>query len=135
MGYENLLEVVLVESADGTTGDKGFWGPAYQPVVVRGFAVVTRAVVCCAGEVALDKRPTAGDDTSRSELDTLTIANATAAGKVIYVDGLNTKISPSEELVAEVTNATGAASALRIVAFVEPSPEVPANNTDMSESA
>jgi hypothetical protein len=137
MGYTEggLFEVVLVESADGTTGDKGFWGPAYQPVVVRGFAVVTRAVVSCAGEVALDKRVTAGDDTGRTELDVVALANALAAGKVHFVDGLNTKISPGQELVAEVTNATGAASALRVIAFCEYSPEQPLNNTAMTESA
>jgi hypothetical protein len=131
-----IFEYVMVESADGTVGDKGVpYTPGYQPVVVRGFAVVTKAVMSCAGLVALDKRATAGSDTGRTELDTVAISNATPVGSVVFVDGLNTKVSPGEELVAEVTDATGTASSLKVIAILEWSPESPANNSDMSESA
>lgn len=80
----------------------------------------------------LDKRPTVGSDTSRSNLATITRADAdtVAAGTVIYkdmvaavavatgVDGSSVyvgpdgplRINPGEEAVIEVSNAVGAAS-------------------------
>ena len=64
---------------------------------------------------------------------TLVFSSGLAVGKVLYKDGLDVKLSPSEDIVVKSSgNADGAAS---FYVIYEPSPETPANNTDMTETA
>ena len=135
MSYDSMFEHIIVASADGTKGDKGLFVPGYMPVTIRGFAVVQRAVVSCAGEWAIDHQPCAGSATGRVELDVVAVPNAGLQSSVVYVDGLNTRVVPGTQLVAECTNATGAASDTVVVLILEHSPDIPANNTDMTKSA
>lgn len=72
------------------TGDKLLFAPA-QPIEVYRFGFQTiEAMDPDAGGfvIALDIRPTIGSDTSRTEVETITRADAdtVAAGKVVYKD-------------------------------------------------
>lgn len=136
MAYDLQREVLVVQcGAMSAAADIGSWNPGYQPVVIRAVAVVLRAIASSGGVVKVDKRPTVGSDTSRGDGDvaTVTIPNAQAAGTVVYSDQLNVKVSPGEEIVAEVTDAFGTFG--DVIVLVEPAFENPANNTDMSETA
>lgn len=137
MAYTHSCYEVLMtnEAAITATGDKAKWLCGYVPHVVRaGFFVVTTALGAADAAVfALDKRPTAGSDTGRTAdfISPLNIPAAAAAGNVIYKDGLQAKVVPGDELVAELTDASSAGAGSYGL-FVEPTWEVPANNTDMA---
>lgn len=116
------------------TGDKFIITPAAPIDIYRYGAVFDAATDPDAGGfvLALDWRPTAGSDSSRAEIMTLTRADAetSAAGTGIYgkvvvavaqatgSDGSLVNVGPSgplevdpgEQAVIEVTNAVGAAS-------------------------
>jgi hypothetical protein len=117
-----------------STGDKAFWSPGMTPHVVRGWALIVTTGIQAADPVtvSLDKRITAGSDTGRVNDLTASavIPGGTVAGKVYYKDGFQAKVSPGEELVFEVTDAS-AAGALTFVLLLEPSWEEPLNNTNM----
>jgi transcriptional regulator of nitric oxide reductase len=137
MAYTHTQYEVMMtnEAVITSTGDKARWLPGYIPHVVRAhfFTVTTATQAADAAQLNLDKRPTAGSDTARVNdlVSPLNIPASTAAGKNVYKDGLQAKVSPGEEVVLEVTDAT-AAGAGSYGIFVEPSWEVPANNTNMA---
>ena len=120
------------------TGDKLYWSPGLQPVLLRGWAAIVTTAIQAADPctINLDKRVTAGSDTGRVAdiVGSITIPASTVQGKVYYKRGFQAKISPGEELVAEVTDATAAGNAT-IVLLLEPSWEEPANNSNMVASA
>ena len=64
---------------------------------------------------------------------TLNIGSGLAVGKVLYKDGLNVTLEPSQDLV--VASSGNADGALSYSVIYETAPEVPANNTDMTETA
>lgn len=112
------------------------FAPGYTPVTIRAVAVILKTTVSCAGVVQLKKWPTVGSSASESVIATVAIPNAQAAGAVVYKHGLNTKISPGEGVIAEVTDAAGNGTQTADVVFeYEMSPEAPANNTDMTAGA
>lgn len=135
MGYTDggFREARLAEAASIKTGSNhGTFQPGYQPVVIRAVAaVITTALGSNDANCIFTKRDrVTGSSISNT---TMTLGSGLAVGKVVYKDQLNIRVSPSEDMVVQSSgNADGAASF--IVAF-EPSPETPANNTDMSESA
>lgn len=140
MAYELLQEQTLITdgslaAAADIAGAK--FAPGYIPVTIRAVSLVITDTIACAGVVKLDKRPTPGSDAGRGDGDVVTISipNATAVGAVIYKDQLNVKINPGEEVVAECTDAAGASGKATIKLIFEPSYEVPANFSEMSESA
>lgn len=131
-------DIVKSGSLVGTGDITGaVWAPGYQPVIVRAASVVLTVALACAATVKLDKRPTPGSDSGRGDGDVavITLPNGQAAGTVVYKDQLNVKVSPGEEIVAEVTDAGGGSAAGHIAIHIEPSFEIPANNTEMTESA
>jgi hypothetical protein len=99
----------------------------------------------CAGDstkpvVAFDKRPTLGSDSSRGDGDIANfVCGATAAGKVLYdLAGRGTVLYPGDEVVVQlVTAATGGSKAGHFIPLllVKPIAEMPANLTDMVETA
>lgn len=119
-----------------TTGDKGRWAPGLRPYVVRGVGIALNAAPGDAGVIKFDKRITYGSDTGRGDGDVAVVNLATAhpAGKVIYKMGLNVEIKPGEEIVVEATDASALVSAARVVLFLEPRPEAPANLSGMTAS-
>lgn len=132
------IEYIIAKDIDlNSAADCGDWAPGYMPVIVRAAALVVTNTLGSAGVIKIDKRPTAGDDTSRGDGDvaSLTLPSGTAAGAVIYQDGIDVKVSPGEELVAQVTDACDASDTGHLIIFVEPVWETPANNTDMTATA
>lgn len=123
----------LAEAAAIKTGSNhGTFQPGYQPVVIRAVAaLISTALGSNDANCIFTKR----DRVTGSNLSstTMTFGSGLAAGKVVYKDQLDIELAPSQDIVVQSSgNADGAAS--YFVAY-EPAPEVPANNTDMSESA
>ena len=137
--YDRQFELEVVKAGSlASAADIGNFTPGYMPVYVRAVAVVLTTTASCAGVVKVDKRPTVGSDTSRGDGDiaSITIPNAAAAGTVYYQDQINIKLSPGEQAVVEVTDATGNGTQTADVIFVlDPAPEVPGNNTDLIATA
>lgn len=134
------IEVELAKAADlnsvaDITGAS--FAPGYMSYIVRAVALVINNDIAAAGVVKFDKRPTAGSDTGRGDGDVAVINLATThtGGKVVYKDGLNVRIDPGQEVVAEVTDATGASDTARVILYLEPTWERPANNTAMVATA
>jgi len=112
------------------------WGPAFQPFEIVGIAAVIDNDIAAAGVVKFDKRPTFGSDTGRGDGDVgvLNLATTHLQGKVVYKEVTPIKISPGQEVVAEVTDATGASDTADIIIYVRPASEVPANLSAMVAS-
>ena len=132
-------EIVAKDASLASAADVGDWAPGYVPHIVRAVSLVFTTAVDATGELKVDKRPTAGSDTGRGDGDVATIAYTTttgAQGKVVYAGTtaapLNVKVSPGEELVFQVTDATPTAGAAHLVLYLDPVWEVPGNNTDMA---
>lgn len=139
MSYTNggRGEAVVVQSASAASAaDVGKWAPGYQPVTIRAVSVLLRTVPSCAGVVSFEKRTTIDSDTGRTSFACVAIPNATAAGTVMYKSGLATTISPGQEVVVKVTDATGGGTqTIDAVVSYEAGAEVPANVTTMTASA
>lgn len=133
-----LAEIYFsAEQSVTSTGDKLFTAPCFLPYVVRRFAVVvTTALTTNSLTALLDFRPTAGSDTGRANVATMTITTtAGAQGKGFYSNALNQKVTPGGELVFKVGGTAPAAGAVQVSILVEPYAEVPANNTSLTNLA
>lgn len=137
MAYvDGRYEVMVVkDGAIDTSGDLGDWAPGIHPHIIRAVAViVTTATTVAATVVGIDKRVTAGSDTGRVVLDTITVPVSIAAGKVIYLANLDFEVLPGEEIVIDTDGGSTAGDG-HVVLLVEPRWEQPGNNTDMTASA
>jgi hypothetical protein len=139
MAYTHTQYEVIVgkDLSLASTADVADWACGMVPHRIRAVGVVITNTVGSAGIVKLDKRPTAGSDTSRGDGDVCTINLATThdAGEVVYKTGLNVEILPGQEVVAEVTDACASGDTAHVVMLVEPRWDQPANNTKMIETA
>lgn len=92
-----------------------------------------------AAQVAFKKRPTPGSSTSSTTIGTLTLADATAVGKVVYKDVepvvLNVGDSLCLEHTVQGTDGTLAAGAGYYSFELSDSPEALANESDLVASA
>lgn len=138
--YNNIREIRLARRADlnsvaDITG--ATYGPAFEPVYIVGIAAVIDNDIGATGVVKFDKRPTFGSDSSRGDGDVgvLNLTTAHTQGKVVYKSVTPIKLSPGEEVVAEVTDATAASDTADIFIYVSVSPEVPANLTKLVASS
>jgi hypothetical protein len=142
MAYTHSKYEVDVRQADGTAlADMGaaagnaVWAPGYMPHILRAVALVFTEVCDAVETVTITKRVTAGSDTDEETIDVITTTVAdSAAGEVMYVDGLDVEIAPGEELQVTWTSA-GSTGIAHIKAYVEPRWETPANLSNMTESA
>lgn len=139
MSYSDyqIEQMVAKDASLASAADVGDWAPGYSPVIIRAVALVFTTAVNNSGTLKVDKRPTAGSDTSRGDGDVADIDYTTttgAQGKVVYQDGIDVEVAPGEEIVFEVTDATPSAGNAHLIIFYEPRWEQPANNTDMSET-
>mgnify|MGYP003581392445 CR=1 FL=1 len=139
MYTHGMFEWMLARAqAFTSTGDKLYWSPGLQPVLIRGWSLTVTTAVTSADPVTvnIDKRVTAGSDTGRVAdiVGSITLPGGTAAGKCYYKRGFQAKISPGEEIVVECTDAAVACNAT-VVLLLEPSWEEPANNSNMVASA
>lgn len=110
-----------------------------QVKVSRLMALVSTAVVSTGAVTVLFKRyPTFGSAAGAVTIGTLLIPAGTAAGKVIYDDVNPVNCYPGDQIVYEVTVAAAgggaAGAAVYDVELIE-DPEVPANQSDMVQSA
>jgi len=140
MAYtEEFNEIRIVDGGDCTsTGEKGDFNPGLNPVTIRRAAAIVEvaSATTTACVITLYKN-TAGTTTTtnRTTIDTITIPGATAAGQVLYVDGLDVDVDPGEEVQAVVTTAATTTGTNAVVLGISPGREVPGNNTSMTESA
>ena len=131
-----------VTSASGlalqTVADKLFVNFGYTPVIIRAMTVTVTTALTGGDQaiVALEKRITAGSDTGRvtTGVPAVTVPGGTAAGKAVYKDGLNFLISPGEEGVLRLTDAS-AAGAGHVVIHYELAPYAITNSTNSLASA
>lgn len=128
-------EVQVAAAASlATAADIGNWGTGLEPYIIRGVSLIFTTAVDATGALKVDKRPTAGSDTGRGDGDVATINYTTvtgAQGKGVFKNGLSIKVNPTEQVVFQVTDATPTAGAADLYLTIEPSPEEPANNTDL----
>jgi len=128
--YEVMMTNVAVITS---TGDKAQWAPGYVPHLLRAWAYITTTQATVTPPVlAMDKQIAAGSATGRiaSFVSPLKPLLAALAGSVCYKDGFQSKVSPGEQLVYNITTAA-TAGAGSVSIFLEPTWEVPGNNTAM----
>lgn len=105
------------------------------PVTVLGIrALVTLAPTATAAVVALDRAPTPGSGTGRTELGQITIPIGTAVGKVVYKDLAPVDVDMGDSLVFELLGASTAGAAI-LTALTIPRAESSANQADAVKSA
>lgn len=107
--------------------------PGYSPIILRAAAVVITTTTATADiTFNVEFRDPAGG--TATVLDTIVVPTGTTAGSVIYVDGLNQRVAPGQDINIEGQGGTGTGAG-SITAFYQPCWEHPDNNTDMTESA
>lgn len=123
-----------LNSAADITG--ATWGPALVPHRVIGLAAIIDNDIAATGVIKFDKRPTFGSDSGRGDGDVgvLNLTTAHTQGKVVYKE-VDVRIVPGEEVVAQVTDVTGASDTADVVIYVQPDWERPANVTAMVASS
>jgi len=116
------------------TGDKAQWAPGYVPHLLRAWAFGTTTQATVTPPVLnLDKQPSAGSASGRiaNFVSPLKPPLAAVAGQITYKDGFQSKVSPGEQLVFNITTAS-TAGAGSVSIMVEPTWEVPGNNANMT---
>lgn len=124
----------LASASVASTGVKGFIAPAFPMKLRSVIAIVTTATTTTPPVITIKHRPTAGSATAEATVDTITIPNATAVGKGLYVVDLNQLVKPGEHIAFDVTTAA-AAGVVDIQAHLDPAWEEPQNNTNLTLSA
>lgn len=136
--YEELVPHNAVKLiATNSTGDVLKYVPPYK-VAIRKIVADVTGTEATSLVLALDKRPTAGSDTSRgaADLGSLTFAASNLQGKqVVDTPSSLLTLTPGEEAVLEVTTASSSDKAVVITLLVDKISEVDANLSDRSESA
>ena len=139
MSYNHQMDQVRCDAGTGLTlvgtGIKArFLNTGLYPVVVAGAAILVEVVAGDQAVFTIRHRPTIASATGQTTIDTITLETTDAAGKVVYVTGLDTKVLPGEEVVFDLTDAA-ASGTVHCVLMTKPSWEQPANITDMRVSA
>jgi hypothetical protein len=115
-----------------------------EPMVVFGLRLLCTLLTAYDTKVtdqiiSLDHQPAYGSVTGRTELGTITVPDALAAGKVLYKNFTPKKVMPGEQLVFEIKQAgTGGVSIAGTVQpflVVAPAPESPGNCLNLVASA
>ena len=119
----------------------GAFSPGLQPIECRGMALtITTAATVTAPVIGLYKRPTAGADTSRVLIRSMTalLAAFDTAGKVVYADiegtsAIDATINPGQDVLAEVITAPTAGAGF-VTLMYQTKWQQPANNNKMTKS-
>ena len=142
MSYDHTqYEVLLANDADiSATGIEGTWAPGLVPHIVRGVAITVTNAIGAAGAVTFEIVTAGGAVDSGTDIDTVNIPNGTAVGQVIYAntettDWPNLKVSPGQEVIADVSDACAGGDTCNIHIMVEPQWEQPGNNSVMTEQS
>lgn len=133
--HDQQREEVLARAAStASAAVVGRLSPGYFGFNLRAVAMVFTTTVDDSGTLTIKRRPTAGSASGEVTIDTLEFDTTNGVqGKVLYLDGLNTKFIPGEELVLEIT-ATGASGVCDLIAVVDQFAVAPAGNADMAET-
>lgn len=108
--------------------------PGRNPFRIRSAALTIETAVADEATITIQRRPVAGAAANEVTIDTIVVGTGHAAGTVVYVDGLNTRISPGEDLAFTVTG-TGASGVVSITATIEEENEAAANDASLVLSA
>lgn len=121
------------------SGDHGEYICIKNCVVKRlGFILSGEAAggSSAAPTVIFTKRPTPLSASSEAVVETLVVPNATAIGKVVYLDFSPIEFAVGDSVEISWTVGTGSPTGQGFAFFLcSDVPEVPANNTDMIASA
>jgi hypothetical protein len=133
------VHVYTAPSATGNgeaTGIEARHAVGLVPLILRRVSVILEqeAATGTSAVITIQRRPIAGVAANQVTIDTITVP-AAAAGQIYYVDGLDTKINPGEDVVADVTTAMGTQLTAGFVFEFDPSWDMPGNFTNMHESA
>lgn len=128
MGYAHQKEYHRTNAASfASTGIKATFTAGLIDYKLRKVAVViTTQMTVTPPVLTIRHRPTAGSATGQTTVDTITVPTASVAGKIIYVAGLDTLVSPGQQIVFDVTTAATAGDA-DIVAEFDPCWEILSN--------
>lgn len=134
--YDHQKEYpAAVGASFASTGIKHTFSPGLTPAVLRRVGVVVSTQMTVTPPVLTIKhRPTAGSASGETTIDTITVPTALVAGKVVYVEDLNQKVMPGEQVVFDVTTAATAGVG-DIVPEFDRQWDIPQNDADMSLSA
>lgn len=136
---ENAAEVMKAMDIGAASADHGELICVKPCKVVQvGFVMTEEAAggSSAAPQVVFTKRPTPNSATGESVVDTLVVPDGTAIGKVVYadVDPVSFAVGDSMELSHVI--GTGSPTGIGCYFFIcDEAPELPANNSDMIESA
>lgn len=136
---QNAAEVLKEMDIGAASADHGEF-VCVKPCVLRriGFVLTSEAAsgTTTAPTVIFTKRPTPLSATSEAVAGTLTVPSGTAIGKVVYKDITPVRFAVGDSLELSHTVGVGTPTGQGVPFFVvEDSPEEPANNSDMIESA
>jgi hypothetical protein len=110
MSYDHQkFHVYIAPSATGNgeaTGIEARHAVGLIPLILRRVGVILEqeAATGTSAVITIQRRPVAGVAANQVTVDTITVP-ANAAGDVFYVDGLNTRLDPGEDVVAAVSSA------------------------------
>lgn len=140
MSYDHQkIEVYVSPSATGNgeaTGIEARYAVGLTPLILRRVGVILEQedATGTSAVLTIQRRPVAGVAANEVTIDTITVP-ANAAGDVFYVDGLDTKLSPGEDVVVDVTTAMGTQATFGFTFEFDPSWDHPSNIAEMNESA
>jgi len=140
MSYPHQMDQTLVKAetaiAMQTPAIKArYLNAGLQPVWVRGAAAIIEvAMTVTAAVVNITHRPTIGSATGETTIETITIPTARAIGDVVYVNNIDKKVLPGEEVTFTLATAATAGSC-HFVLFTNPSWDAEGNNANMFASA
>jgi hypothetical protein len=113
-----------------------------HPIVIRRISIFM-TLACSASTTApvvtVYSRPTTASSAGQVTIGTLTIPNATAAGKVVYKELNSVRVNAGNDLCLAVTTQGGGSGTAAGTGFIglmyEMAPEVPADQPNMIASA
>jgi hypothetical protein len=136
---QNAAEVLKEVDIGASSGDHGELLCTRPCRVTRlQFTLTSEAAsgTSVAPIVTFTKRPTPLSATGAAVVDTLTIPSGTAIGKTVYVDVDPVSFAIGDSMLVSWTIGTGTPTGQGVYSFYcEESSELPANNSDMIESA
>jgi hypothetical protein len=120
------------------TGIAGQWGPGFVPHIIRGAAVVPLTPTTNHTDdvfVRFDADiSTVGTATTAFTINLPTTAGGRSGYSVYYTPTYEIIINPGSQMTANVTAAATAGVYAKVVLYVEPKWETPANVTSMTQT-
>lgn len=137
MAYPNYkYEVHMTTSNETitTSGNKGNgWMPGLVPHIIRGFSVTLVCGCSPVDEQVVLNIVDLSSGSTASQVVALELTSDHDGGDVVYTATLDQRILPGQRVIVNVpTAATGVSGDFhRAIIYVEVSPEVPGNTSDM----